>query len=198
MAFDIGFNFRGTFGYVDDNTGTTNNYFANDQVFYPTTYGTTNAGWVANYGAALTGIDRNSALDPRLAGEVFLYNETPGATWRIDLPNTGQYLVQLAFGDSANGSASGSKLEIQDSGTGLIVLGPEAQTAGEWFDAQNNLWTSAAAWVANEVTVAVNYVTSTLFAMTLYTAVGDYANLSHLHVTEVSSVLSRLPLLGVG
>ena len=100
MAFDMGWNPRGTAGYVTDQSFAVP--FLNEA--YPHTY-TNVDGYSVNAGALiwLSSIDRDSSNDPRLAGRGATNSES-GRGIQIDLssgsaPGAGPYTIDLAMGD---------------------------------------------------------------------------------------------------
>jgi len=93
MAWDKGFNFRGTSGYVTD--GANETYVLLGDA-YPVTRNGVTFGWLS----APSSGDRDSTIDRRLAGINYTAND--GASQRdfqIDLPAAGDYIISLALGD---------------------------------------------------------------------------------------------------
>ena len=125
MAFDMGWNFRGSAGYVTDDAhyGV---YVAGDA--YPTTYTngdgqSVNGGWTTSINSA----NRDSGNDPRIAGINYSLPTVEGI-FRIDLasgsaPGAGLYTIDIALGDA--GAASGTHAQdarIKDDSTTLTTL----------------------------------------------------------------------------
>src|SRR5690349_3422013 len=93
-AFSAGLNCRATSGFVTDAAPDTY-CLATDA--YPVTRGGITFGY-----DSLTNIDardRNSGVDPQLAGLNFIVNSGASVTLRLDLPSTGNYSIRLAMGD---------------------------------------------------------------------------------------------------
>ena len=82
-----GFDFRNTAGFVTDPSGNT---YILPTTAYPTKGSGFNCGWVKTLPPQ--GRDRNSHLDPRLAGVSFANNGLP-ATFYVDLPAAGASLL---------------------------------------------------------------------------------------------------------
>src|SRR5271165_2886814 len=93
-AWQQGFDFRNTKGFVTDPSGDT---YVLPSTLYPTSFNGTTYGWVKT--TPVQGRDRNASLDPRLAGINFVTNGSPG-TFYVDLPSAGTYNLSLAMGDA--------------------------------------------------------------------------------------------------
>src|ERR1019366_3923401 len=94
MAFDYGFDFRQTSGYVSDPA----NCSPSLGEAYPHTYANgATAGWSS--GAPDGTRDRNNLLDARLAGMNFLSSTTK--YFQVDITGTG-VAVHLAIGDATS------------------------------------------------------------------------------------------------
>src|SRR5208283_506460 len=93
-AWQQGFDFRNTKGFVADPSGDT---YVLPSTLYPTSFNGTTYGWVKT--APVQGRDRNASLDPRLAGINFVTNGSPG-TFYVDVPSAGSYDISLAMGDA--------------------------------------------------------------------------------------------------
>jgi hypothetical protein len=103
MPFDMGFNFRGTSGYVTDPS------YAVPVLgeAYPNTYTNAdgkslNGGWTL----AVSILDRASTNDPRIAG--INYHFSSPRWFLLDLasgsaPGAGVYTVDIAYGDAGGG-----------------------------------------------------------------------------------------------
>lgn len=121
MAFDMGFNFRATAGYVTDPAyGVPVLAEA-----YPHTYTNTNgysinAGWTV----APTGNEnRDATADPRIAGINYKSADGNLSEFKVDLssgsaPGAGTYTVDVAIGDLA--AAHNNDFKVRDTTTVLI------------------------------------------------------------------------------
>ena len=147
--------------------------------------GLTTYGWL--YTATFTALNRNSSIDPRLAGINYVTNGTPGQFY-VDLPAPGTYSLSLAMGD-AGYPACGVECLVQflDGNTVLATMTGGPINQGYFYDAQGNIW-SAAQWPANNVSQQVTLVGTQLtmqVGSNQYT--GDYTSIAYVGVTKVSA-----------
>jgi hypothetical protein len=145
---DLGINFRNTSGYVTDPAGTT---YCLPTDSYPTTRGGLTFGW----SGGPDGRDRDTGVDPRLAGLNFV-NPSSGAYCRVDITN-GSIDVYAAFGDAV--FDSGVEWILRDGTTtfATITNGGSALTGGTFKDA-TSVTRSAANWPANNAAVNRTFV----------------------------------------
>ncbi len=182
----IGFNFRGTSNYVTDGASTTS--VLGD--FYPTTttiggipvtYGWNTGGAVLGCTGGIAGINRNASVDPRLAGVNYV-GPSSCAVFRVDLPTTGVYKVQLGFGDDLN-AFSNFVGTIYDNASILSVITAGASlSAAQFIDATGVTRTSASDWVTNQATSTLTFTTSTFYFKMGGT---DYNTLATLHIQRL-------------
>lgn len=157
MAFDMGFNFRNTAGFVTDQA------YAVPVLkeLYPNTYtnlngDSVNAGWD---NITVNGIDRNAANDPRLAGVNYATDSMQSRPFRVDLnsgsaPGAGSWSVDIALGDEGDTHTQSSA--IDDDTTELIYLTPGGGTVtapGQFVDATTAVVTASATWTGTPATV---------------------------------------------
>ncbi len=159
MAFDMGFNFRGTSGYVTDPA-----YGVPVLAeLYPNTYTNSNgdsinAGWDTN---APGTADRSTGVDVRLAGINF--NSPSVRTFKVDLssgsaPGAGDYTIDMAVGDVPFSHAQ--DITVKDTSTTLIAF-TGTSGAGEFFDATGTLRSpGTSSWDLVAVTVAKTFATT--------------------------------------
>lgn len=190
MALPQGINFRGTAGYVTDGANEDNE--ASAGVTYPRTSAQGNTvGWEQAPGDHL---DRNSALDRRLAG--IHYRNGTSIKYRIDLPATGNYNVRCACGDAI--AVAAAKLELFDTTTSLGVLASAAASgvaSGSFRDATNTEYT-AANWPGSNTAVAATFA-STICRF----ALGGTANfdiLAHVYIEAAAASGVTYPQLERG
>ena len=178
-----GFDFRGSLNFVNDPPGATG---VVSSTIYPTVGGLTTYGW--SYTANFQGINRNSSIDPRLAGTNSVSNNgTPGQFY-VDLPVPGTYSLSLAIGDDGY-QACWVQCQVQflDGSTVLATVTGGPLSMGYFYDMQGNVW-SAARWPANNVSQQVTLVGTQLTVQVgsgQYT--GDYTSIAYLGVTQVSA-----------
>lgn len=117
MAFDVGFDFRGTLGFVTD------------PLFgvavlgesYPHTYTNANGDSInAGWDSGVSFYDNNATYDARLAGANYHVNDASQPKFVVDLssgsaPGAGTYLVDLAAGDGGT-----QDFKVYDNTTVLI------------------------------------------------------------------------------
>lgn len=161
MAFDMGFNFRGTSGYVTDGA---EGVPVLAEV-YPHTYtngngDSINAGFVSGSGQGAA--NRSTGVDARLAG----INYDGGTDdFQVDLssgsaPGAGDYTVDLAVGDSGGGPHSGQVFWVKDNTTTLI------DGSGPYSTAQNHFIDATLTDVAGGTTWAGTAVSKTFASTT--------------------------------
>jgi hypothetical protein len=132
MAFDMGFGFRSTAGYVTDPAyQVAAPYYAYPHTFTNDNGDSLNAGWTE----FCSTLDVSQAVDPRLAG--FAYHSGP-RTFQIDLasgsnPGAGTYTVDLAVG-SAVSAQTIDAFAVKDNTTSVISLSGSL-ASGHFFDA---------------------------------------------------------------
>lgn len=174
MAWDAGFNFRGTSGYATDGANT----YPVLAEAYSHTYA---AGVVAGWSTAPSGaLDRNSGLDNRLRG----INWTSSlAVFRVDLPAAGDYKIWLAMGDGdVAGNQTGVSVVVKDNTTTKFTIGSHSTTAQNFYNA-NDVNRTAADWVTN---YASDYRTVTFASTTLNLELnGSLGVLAHLFISQV-------------
>ena len=155
QAWQAGFDFRATQGFVTDPAG--DYAVRGTATLYPTTGNGVTYGWASAYGyEQLTSYDLNAAVDPRLAGANAMVNNVSPAVFKVDLPAPGTYNVSLAIGLSDDFPAcnnSPCQVEFRDGSTSLFILTiPTAiSPLGAFVDANGQTW-SAAAWPTSNTT----------------------------------------------
>jgi hypothetical protein len=185
MAWDKGFNFRGTSGFVTDGTDETYVLAADT---YPTTRNGVTFG-EQNRDAAYFQDDR-ALGDRRLAG---IYGAVDtGAEFRVDLPSTGNYDLRLAFGDALSGGEQ--RWRIYDNASILDSVGPVTQPFSEFVDASGTLRT-AAAWPGSNVSVPYAFASTTLIVQLRPMDAADYTNLAHLFVSALAAAVETMGYL---
>lgn len=155
-AFDKGFNFRQTSGYVTDGTNETY-VLASDAYTGSVIRNGVAFGWTTALGAQ-DSRDRNSALDRRLSGIGF--NDGIATVFRVDLPAAGTYSLRLAMGDPSNSKTI--SVTIKDGANTLVTISGVSVPAGSHLDATGTVYTDAN-WPAS------NSAVSKVFAGTVLT-----------------------------
>ncbi len=182
VPWSQGFDFRNTAGFVSDPPNYNPVLPATN---YPTTVNGVTFGWTTP--GLVQGEDRNTLVDPRLAGMNSAQNGTP-STFAISLPSPGTYNLALAMGD--DGAAQcGTQCQVQfldgDTVVDTVTGGPTNQ--GYFYDAASNNW-SDEAWptsnVSQQVTVAGNSLT---VVVGTNNATGDLTPIASLAVTQMPS-----------
>lgn len=186
MSFDMGFNFRGSSGYVTDAA------YAVPVLGegYPHTY-TNGNGQSVNAGGGVSPLDRDSTNDPRIAGINYNPNSNGVRTFQVDLssgsaPGAVTYTIDLAVGDA---SASHPQwFQVKDSSTVLIDGsggGSGITTAtDEYVDATLAKVTATTSWTG--ATVDKTFATTTVNLDHGNTGLSDVTSLAHFRLTEVT------------
>ena len=201
MAFDMGFNFRATAGYVTDNI-----HYAVPALgeAYPHTYTngdgqSINAGTNGSWQAPL---DRNAGNDSRIAGMYYQSNDGSGPTFQVDLssgsaPGAGTYTVDFAAGDPG-GTARPEDFKLFDNATLLIDgtnggAGIDTGGSNAFIDATLSVVAGGAAW--NGVTVNKTFATTTVLFQIAIDAIGNLTCFSHFRLTLQAAATGWGPLL---
>lgn len=176
-AWDKGWNFRETSGFVTD--GTNETYAI--QETYPITRNSVTFGWTANLPGNARDRTNGSPETPRLSGlNASRYFGTP-QLFRVDLPATGDYAITLAFGDPGGGFNTLAS-HVYDDSTTLITLGPTSNSSGQFFDAAGTNHTSAANWISSNAAVTKTFAT-TIFNVSL-SETDDLGAINHLFLSQ--------------
>ena len=172
-AWDKGFNFRQTSGWVTD--GANETYVLADS--YPTTRNGVTFGWEQT----VTTADRNASVDRRLAGINYQFNDGTGMNFRVDLPSTGSYSIRLALGDEASGQTNNSGI-VKDNTTTLITI---LHNTGihEWYDAQDVAQGTAATWVSSN-SPSTQTFSSTIFRLLIGSPASGVSTISHIFISK--------------
>ena len=181
QSFQQGFDFRNTAGFVNDPPGDS---YVLPTTAYPTKVNGVTFGWAKI--APISGRDRSTSVDPRLAGINFVSNGAPG-TFYVDLPAAGTYNLSLAMGD-AGWMQCWVQCQVQflDGSIVLATLNWGALNLGYFCDAMGNVW-SAAAWPSNNLSQQVT-LTGTRLTMVIGTnkATGDATPVAFLGISQIS------------
>jgi hypothetical protein len=184
-AWQQGFDFRNTKGFVADPSGDT---YVLPSTLYPTSFNGTTYGWVKT--APVQGRDRNASLDPRLAGINFVTNGSPG-TFYVDVPSAGSYDISLAMGDAGYQQCwVQCQVQFFDGATLLATVSGGSIPIAYFYDATGKSW-SAANWPSDNLTQQVT-LSGTRLTVVVGTnkATGDYTTLAFLGLTQFSGTPS--------
>ena len=178
-TFKIGFNFRGTLGFVTDLGADT---FANGDDYPKShtsadTLTTCDAGFVGGVDQSASNyVDTNNA---KLAGRILENSGTP-SYFRVDLPSAGNYKIRAA--SAKQGYTEAASIRITDGAGGDLINVSDASVAdGNYLDAGGNERTHND-WVANNTQVTVEF-TGTELRMHLQVATVQFMN--HLEIEKV-------------
>lgn len=179
LSMNVGFDFRNSGAFVTDPANTaqvTNSAFSYPQTQTPT--GSVTWGWEAsNSGQG----DRNAAIDPRIAGAHFEFNNSGSSPcFRVDLTSAGTYKIRLALGDD---SFSGTHtVVIKDTSSVLRTIGPTATVAGSFLDATGTSYTDTN-WPGSNSTITLTF-TTTILRVCIGAATGgsDGSSIAHLFI----------------
>jgi hypothetical protein len=174
-------NFRQSSGYVTDGAGQT---YCTTADTYPTTRGGYTFGWES--GTISADRDRDNTLDPRLAGINFRTNDGTTATFRVDLPSTGSYVVTLALGDATSDQFYQYALLKDGTSTFATIDDTNGTTAQQFDDATGVTRTSAANWVSGNATLTQTF-SSTIFRVQIGSPVSQTNSTAFAHVAIVAA-----------
>ena len=193
---DFGFDFRSSATLGGGPGGTVREegfaVYATDQttlgtMAYPHTFTNANnqsmvCGWETG-GASVASVNRpnNISHDNRLQGMSYLASSTT-ATWRCDLPATGYWKIDGAFGDPANPSVP--NVTFKDTTTALFTI---SVTIGSTSvaDAWGSVWpvTGEGVWPLSHQTQTFNFAT-TIFRIDFNSSTGNNP-INHLRLTQI-------------
>jgi len=203
MAFDMGFDFRGTAGYVTDPAygvpvlGET----------YPHTYSNSNGDSInAGWATSVSAYDNNATYDVRLAGANYHSNDGTPRAFTVDLssgsaPGAGSYNVDLAIGDGGT-----QDFAVYDNTT-VVIDGTNGGsgyvTAGiHWIDATLTDRTSGQFTTWPGVAATKAFASTTAKITMNQNNIGSLSTLAHFRLTlQATTTVVRqhmLTLLGVG
>jgi hypothetical protein len=197
MSFDMGFNFRGTAGYVTDQA------YAVPVLgeAYPHTYtngngDSVNAGWTS----APAGIaNRAAGNDARLAGINYSQNNLGACDFQVDLssgsaPGAGTYTIDLAFGDAS--FANDQDFRVLDNTTILIDGGggtPIHTATGHYLDATVTDVAATTSWTGT--TVNKTFATTTcLLRNAVPPGAASNSTAAHFRLTAAGAAVPDTPI----
>jgi hypothetical protein len=192
QAWDKGFNFRSTSAYVTD--GANETYVIGD--VYPTTRNGVTFGWV---GAVDWTANRSTSVDRRVAGVQGVWGLS-GTYFRVDLPASGDFDLEVAMGDQGQGNGP-ADWSIQDTTTNLeTVDNGNFPAAGVFRDANNVQHSTAANWAANQTAKRYTFATTQLRVVMGFNN-AQITAIAHLRVVQVGGgapTSRQRTLTGVG
>lgn len=182
MAWDKGFNFRASSGYVSD--GANETYVLADDG-YPTTRNGVTFGWDGLDSGQDR--DRDSGVDRRLAGIVFANNGGTQYNFRVDLNSTGDYEINLAMGDTGGGQDY-QYCQFKDNTSVLRTIDDSDGTAFNNYDDATGVNRAEAAWPGSNAKDTQTFATTIFFL--LVGTPGSEASattIAHLFLSEVAA-----------
>lgn len=123
------------------------------------------------------------------------------ATFRVDLPATGSYVIKIAVGDYLQ--ACGTVIEILDDATSRLTI-TGSTTNGDRFKDSQGAETTSAAWADPGATLTFSSTTNGLGGPICYVKLGDNVafntgNIAYLEIAAAGGgAASRTPLVGAG
>lgn len=186
-AFDVGFDFRQTAGYLPSGDPVCCTYVVNT-----TSYGTSRPvnGSSATFGWEILGggdsRDRSLAYDPRLAGVAGIADDgSTQAVFRLDLPSPGTYKVYLGSADMICNDQR-LYLQVQDGTSAFITFTDLSVQGCSVADATGTIY-SAANWVTSQQAVTHTFSSTILRVVlgpTTFVTSAYGSNICHLRVVK--------------
>ncbi len=179
MAWDKGFNFRTTSGFVTDGL--------NETYVIAEAYPTTRNGVTFGFTDIIDSRDRDAGADRRLAGINFRSNGDGAQTpFRIDLTAAGDYQINAALGDA--GGSQTEYLQIYDNTSLLATISGIATGGAEYVDAGGTVRT-AAAWPGSNAPITKTFATTiALFKIAALIPDAGASTPAHLFLSQVAVV----------
>ncbi len=184
MAFDMGFNFRGTAGYVTDQSYAVPGLGE----AYPHTYTNANGDSINAGAGGEAALDRVATNDARIAGINYVSN-TLTKVWRVDLssgsaPGASTYTIDLAVGDASAGHSAQwfqvfdtSTLLIDGSGGGAGL----STTTGHFIDASLANVAATTSWTGTPV--SKTFATTIVELQYGLNGLADVTSVAHFRLT---------------
>lgn len=175
------------YGHVDGDSGT-------EDTGYPTINGGVTFGSTSNIGDSRR--NRDSSVDCRLAGIVFEQNsELAPARIRVDLPAAGFYNFRLAMGDAVYEPGVNQRVRVYDNVTLKNTISGDILSTGRFIDASGVERTSAADWVANNQSIAINFASTVAYIEFGYGdgATANSTKLSHFSLEQLAGTPTPTP-----
>lgn len=204
MAFDMGFDFRATAGFVTDPAyGVPVLAEAFPHTYTAGNGNSINAGWSVAPGGSQ---DRTNTNDARIAGDNFTNNVGVPSVFTVDLssgsnPGAGTYTIDLAMGDSQAGRVGDFK--VKDNTTVLIdgTNGGSGFTTntGHFIDATLTDVAASVTWTGTAVSKTFSSTTAHLENGTLNNSL--FTLMAHFRLTQSATSIGSLglfTLMGVG
>lgn len=182
-----GFNFRATSGYLSDPSNTT---YVLGSTTFPTSRAIGADTVPFGLGSACSARDRSTtAAGGRLGG--FIFRESAGAgseDFIVTLCSNGVWTIGLGRADITEGQRKLGKVEIYDNTTLLHTVVAHEQSPGELAtDAENTDFATAAAWLAGQVPVELEFTSTTIKIRCYWDfGAGEEFWLSHVVLTQLS------------
>jgi len=184
LAWDVGFNFRATSGYVTDVSPST---FASMGVTTYPTVRTVNGqpitfGWESASPSSTFTRDRSSGVDSRLAGLNCQINNGGSSVFRVDLPALGTYSIGLALGDAVANNPQNNHVRI--SSTSVVLASVDVNTNQFVADATGAI-SLPAQWPTANVSIQKTFSSTILRVQLSGQSDSNSTCISHLRVTLV-------------
>lgn len=194
MTYGQGIPFRSTQAYVTDVAGDDPEY--NGTAAYPRTTAQGNVvGWETAVPSPYYYENYLANNVSSLAGDQVTYGQSSTRTYRFDLPATGSYSIQLAYG---GGIATNNNIYLQD-GTSTFATPSNVSgsfSSNSYADATGTVYTGANltaaqnAWVAGQTAITHTFTTTILRVVIGGKSGGTYMPLSYINVQAAGSDIS--------
>lgn len=184
MTWDKGFNFRFDELSVTDGANETYVKTPNYEGYYPITRNGVTFGWETDPDGIVDTPAYTS--DRRLSGFVYKSNGGAVATFRVDLPNAGNFDMHAAFFDARGNTWHMQKCVVQDGSTPIYTLGPTDLNGADVFDATGSLVAPATWSTAGGGAHSLSF-SSTIARFVIGDAAGsDVTTMGHLFLSEAT------------
>lgn len=145
--------------------------------------------------ATAVGANRDSTVDPRLAGVITRVSSASQWGWRLNLPAAGYYLIRLALGDATVAHGVNQYLTLGDNVTTLFAAGG-ITAAGHFIDA-TGVDCHLAVWPGSNAPALLRFTTAILILSLGHpVTTSDTSALAHLYVESApapDAIAQELP-----
>jgi hypothetical protein len=188
----VGFNFRNTQGFVTDNTGQLAGLgYADGYPKTRTPAGYSDSVTFGRGSGTESQANRDSGIDPRFAGSLFISNGGIQRAWQVDLPAGGDYEIRIAAGRTAGTAQGCVRFQVRDTDNSTVLVSCDPGSAignDNYLDASCTV-RSEADWPSQNAAETVTFTGGSPTKFNFYLGGGSCASgvsdIAHLHIKQL-------------